>query len=314
MSEESGANQEKEPRESGSNKMTPETRESIEILMKDMIEGGHWGYKNKTDPAEREVAFQSEAMAEKLFAHLYADDPENAKVKWEKYSGKPADKGLISRAESISLEPAEKSVERLGSEQKKILDAVDKYVVQNQRRQREKDISNMRIAIGDSKQRQRDFRRRATDQIFQEQKEADGLTVVKAFFKGATRVADDYIASWRERGKVKEIGSAMKEMTSGFTGEKSQIFQAIRGSSIGGQAGARSSAFGSAGAAGMAAGFAAAKMMSDIIGKMTGRSKQDATANAPEPVKMLLLPPPAKMLPPPDRGMDGGMGPGMAPA
>ena len=78
-------------------KMSPETRERIEGLMHDMIEGGLWGYKNKTDPTEREVAFQSEATAEKLFSYLYADDPTNAKKKWQEYSGKPADKGLISR-------------------------------------------------------------------------------------------------------------------------------------------------------------------------------------------------------------------------
>ena len=52
----------------------------------------------------------------------------------------------------------------------------------------------MRIAMGDSEHRQRELRRKATDQIFAEEREMDGSKIFGAFMKGATRVADDFIA------------------------------------------------------------------------------------------------------------------------
>lgn len=267
-------------------KMTEETRKGIELLMEEMIEGGFWGYKGKTDPVERELAFQSEAMAEKLFAHLYADDPKRAKLKWQEFSGKPADKGLISRAESIILEqPPEKALENLSVEQKKLLGTIKQFLGEKDSRQRERDISQLRGALGDSKRAQKDYRRKAIDQVigFKDQ-EPDGFTIVKAFVSGATRAGDDFASSWRERDKAKEMTAVMKEIREGMkAGDKSQLFQALRGAhknNMAGMAGVN-----------VAAGFgmAAATMMKDIIVKMTGMGRKQAMDTAPQQTKMLLL-------------------------
>ena len=278
-------------------KMNPETRERVEGLMHDMIEGGLWGYKNKTDPTEREVAFQSEATAEKLFAYLYADDPTNAKKKWQEFSGKPADKGLISRAESLILEKdPNKAVEGLAGEQQRVTTQVKKYLHENDARGRERELSNMRIAMGDSEHRQRELRRKGTDQILAEERDMDGAKLLGVFVKGATRVADDYNASWREGAKTKHMRKVMSEIAGNVDlKNKSQIFQEVRGTSRPGFSTARdamqpgkSSMFS---AAGMKMG---AMNMASIIMKMSGAGRRNAEQNAPEQAKQLLLPAPGK--------------------
>tara|TARA_B100000678_G_scaffold61977_1_gene50273 strand:+ start:3334 stop:4257 length:924 start_codon:yes stop_codon:yes gene_type:complete len=296
-----GGNQNEELNEKIS--MTPETRERIEGLMHDMIEGGLWGYKNRTDPTEREVAFQSEATAEKLFANLYADDPVNAKKKWQEFSGKPADKGLIARAESLIIDKdPNKAIDSLETDQKRVLGTAKKFLNENEAKNREKQMSSLRIAMGDTEQRQRDFRRRATDQVFAQEKEADGISIAKAFIKGATRVADDFHASWRERGKGKEMSQVMKDLQGGIeVGEKSKIFQQVRGSVIEDVA--------KRGFTGAAAKMAM-NMMAGVMSKMTGESRRNAAENAPAPIKPLLLPAPGKHFGGPDFGSD--MGPGLA--
>lgn len=284
-------------------KMSPETRERIEGLMHDMIEGGLWGYKNKTDPTEREVAFQSEATAEKLFSYLYADDPTNAKKKWQEYSGKPADKGLISRAEALILEKdPNKVVENLASEQQRVSGQVKKYLNDNDARGRERELSNMRIAMGDSEHRQRELRRKGTDQILAEERDMDGAKIFGVFMKGATRVADDYNASWREGQKVRHLTSIMGEIAGNVDMKnKSQIFQEVRGTTRPTPGFDASFATGrNPMEPGKASMFTAAGMkmgamnMASNIMKMTGFGRRQAEQNAPEQAKQLLLPAPGK--------------------
>lgn len=278
-------------------KMSVETRERLEGLMHDMIEGGLWGYKNKTDPTEREVAFQSEATAEKLFAYLYADDPANAKKKWQEYSGKPADKGLISRAESLILEKdPNKAVEGLAGEQQRVTQQVKKYLHENDARGRERELSNMRIAMGDSEHRQRELRRKGTDQILAEEKDMDGAKLIGVFVKGATRIADDYNASWREGAKTKHMRKVINEIANNVDlKNKSEIFQQVRGTSRQGFSAARQAMQPGKMSMFTAAGMKMGAMnMASIIMKMSGAGRRDAEQNAPAQAKQLLLPAPGK--------------------
>jgi len=279
--------------------MTNETRNEIEGLLKNVFEGGEWGPKQKKDPVEREIAFQSEAMAEKLFAYLYADNPENAKKKWQDIGGKPPNPDMLQRAQSFMLEKNPQAVlPELKEEQTKILKLVKERLTDKVESNRIQEVKRLRMNILDSKQKQKDFQRKANAQIMQGEKEVDGLTILGAFYRGATRVSDDYLSSWREGRKCKEMTSLMKEMRDGIaSGDKKQIFQSIREATVNKQTGAAFIALGAELAK------AAARKMKDFIDRMTGDSRQQAAQNAPESVKkMLMLPPPQKLLPPPQMG------------
>lgn len=279
--------------------MTAETRENIEGLLRGSFESGAWGPKQKKDPVEREIAFQSEAMAEKLFAYLYADNPENAKKKWQEIGGKPPNPDMLQRAQSFILEKNPQAVlPDLKEEQSRILKLVKERLTDKVESNRIHEIKRLRMNILDSKQKKKDFQRKANAQIMQGEKEVDGLTILGAFYRGATRVSDDYLSSWREGRKCKELNSLMKEMSDGIaSGDKKKIFQSLREATVNKQTGVAFVAL----AAELAK--AAARKMKDFIDRMTGESRQQATQNAPESVKkMLMLPPPQKLLPPPQMG------------
>lgn len=286
-------------------KMEPETRARIEGLMHDMIEKGLKGYKTRTDPTERELAFQSEATTEKLFSYLYADDPENAKRKWQEYSGKPADRGLISRAESFILEKdPNKAVDNLSEEQGRVAGQVDKYLNENDARGRERELSTMRIALGDSEHRQRELRRQGTNELLAEERDMDGSKILGAFITGATRVADDYGAAWREGKKTEHMNKVIAEIAGAVDlKNKSQIFQDVRGNTRAGMNTAGNNPFEAQqdDSIWTAAGLKMrAKSMADTIMKMTGVGRRQAEENAPEPTRQLLLPAPGKHFRGPD--------------
>lgn len=210
-------------------RLEPETRERIEEMMREMIARGDFGYKNKTG-AEREVALQSEAMCEKLFAYLYADDPENAKKKWQTFSSKPADPGLINRAKEFQLENVNGStITSLEDEQSKVLNTVNKFFTERANRNLQSQISNLQIALGDATSRKKDFMRRANSEIMAKEQDVDGLTIIKSFFRGATKVSSDYISAVRQKVKENEIKKSIKSMTLGAETSRINIIQDIQG-------------------------------------------------------------------------------------
>lgn len=273
-----GANQ------SNGTQMDVKTRERMEGLLEDSIKNALFGYKNRTDVTERKVAFESEAIAEKLFAHLYADDPVNAKRRWQEYSGKAADRGLISRAEHLVIDKVTpESIDALEIEQKGTAERTNTYLNDSSNKNRKKEMNTLRVAMGDSERAQRNFRRSATDQIFEQQKEVDGLTIGKAAIKGATRVPDDYLAAWRESRK----GKIMQEEVNEILGKgknpsvSSRVFQSVRGS-------VKPEGAASAFMKGVV--FAAAKMAHTMASKMTGESRQQAQKENPAPIRLLPAP------------------------
>jgi len=283
-------------------KLTPETRQAIEGLLEKMVGDVMFGYKTMTDPVQRELAHQSEGTAEKLFAYLYADDPENAKLKWQNYTGRPADQGLLSRTKNLILEKdAEKILPMLTRDQEKASAAVNDFMETHSLRQRKNEMSNLRVALGDAQHRTRDYRRKATKDLLQVERDPDGLTVLKGFFKGGSAIADDYVGAIREWQKGRALAQAMKGIVGGRKeGQKVHLRQEFAGMRSG-----RSNTAGAdmAQSAGKAVWENAAKAFRTVFGK-NGKVARD---NAPEPVKQILLPSPRHfgrepimgMLPPP---------------
>lgn len=290
-----------------SGKMSPETRERVEGLFADMFQKGLWGSKQRLDPTERELAFRTEGTAIKLFSYLYADDPTNAKKVWQQYAGKPADAGVLAKAEALIIEKnPNKALDGLNKEQKFITDTVQDYLEDNAKRTREKELGNYIIAENDIKVRERNYRRQVMNGLFEQEKEVEGTTLLKSFFKGMTRVSDDFQGMWNERQKKKENDKAKKHILQDpKIAVKDKLHQTVKGAVN------EDDLMKAAGATGpgAAAMKMAMKSMADIIRKMSGVSKKDATENSPEQVKTLLLPAPGKHF----GGPDMGIGPGLSP-
>lgn len=186
--------------------LQPDTRKSIEELLRGMADHGMWGYKSKQDASERELALQSEGMAERLFSYLYRDDPDNAKRCWQEFTGKPADAGLLTRAKNAVLDnDHRKALTDLRSKQGDTLDKVKRLTKDKEDRLRKKETASLKQSLGDFEHRKRDYRRRATEALKPTDRDMDGMTVVKMFLKGSTKISDDLHASILEGKKVRQI-------------------------------------------------------------------------------------------------------------
>ena len=82
-------------------------REALEELLAKQAPNVIWGYKNISNQSERDIAARSQESIEEVFATLHKDDPENARIVWQKHTKRPADAGLISRAKGREI-PADK--------------------------------------------------------------------------------------------------------------------------------------------------------------------------------------------------------------
>lgn len=279
--------------------LTPETRKRIEESMKDMMEVGIWGYKGMTDKNERDIALRSEAQSEKLFGYLYADDPENAKRKWQEYSGKAADRGLISRAEHMQLNKnANSSIDDITSEQKHVASTVEKYLSDKDQRTRRKASDDYQTALGDTQTRRRQYMRAGQNSIMEKQQDVDGGDLLKCMFKGATRTLDDFSAGLKEGKKGRMIKALMNEIISGSVQAENKNY---REAIVGGFDFAESMRNKTTGSdmAKAAMGFAT-KSWAQMAAKFAGATFKRAQTAAPEPVKQqLLLISPALSLPSP---------------
>ena len=114
--------------------------------------------------------------------------------------------------------------------------------------------------------------------------------------KGATRVADDFNASWREGRRVKDYAATMKEIAGGVDiKRRSDILETFRGPTEGGFQAARDGMNPSKSSIFTAAGMKSGAMhMASVIMKMTGAGRRNAEQSAPEAAKQLLLPAPGK--------------------
>lgn len=195
--------------------LSDQHRTALENLLKKQALKGAWGYKNITDPVERDLVLRSEAMAEKIFAVLYADNPDNARIKWQTYTSKPVDNGLLARAKNFVVErDKEQVVEKLSSQQGKIQESVDEVREDKRARTQQQRLAQLQSTRGDFEQRARDSKRRAQQTLTETDQNVDGLSVLKSFYKGG-KVANEYRASRNEKKKAKwlekEISEVMRE-------------------------------------------------------------------------------------------------------
>lgn len=190
---------------------------ALEDLLEKQVLEGSWGYKGIENPDERDIAIRSEGMAEKLFARLYKSDPENARLKWQELTGKPADQGLMTRAQNTVFErDTSKLLPSLTREQASVQKGVENMREIKNQRTREEKISTLRGAMGDAEVRARDYGRRAEQGLVETDNEVSGLSLIKALWRGNRKVGDDYIASRTEKEKFKEMKKVMGEVRGGF--------------------------------------------------------------------------------------------------
>lgn len=195
--------------------LSDEQRTALENLLKKQALNGAWGYKSVSDPIERDVVFRSEATAENIFAVLYADNPDNARVKWQSFTGKSVDQGLISRTKNFVVDRDKAGViEKLTSQQTNIQDAVDEVRSDKNNRNRQQRLAQLQSTLGDAKQRQMDNKQRAQRSLTETDSNIDGLSVIKCFFKGG-KIANEYRASRNDKKKAAwletEISEVMRE-------------------------------------------------------------------------------------------------------
>lgn len=194
-----------------------QTKALEDLLQKHCKDGMLWGYKNIVDPVERDIAARSEGFAEKLFARLYKSDPENAKLKWQEFTGKPADQGLMTRAKNTIVDSDVRTIlPSLTNQQESVQKGVEKAREVKGYRSREEKISSLRGAMGDAEQRARDYGRRAEQGLVETDNEVSGLTLIKALWKGNRKIGDDFIASRNEIQKFKDMKRIMTEVRGGF--------------------------------------------------------------------------------------------------
>lgn len=190
---------------------------ALEDLLEKQCRDGLWGYKNISNSDERDIAARSEGMAETLFARLYKANPENAKLKWQEFTGKPADQGLLNRAKNTVIDRnASTILPSLTSQQAGVQKGVEQMREVKDQRNREQKISNLRGAMGDAEVRARDYGRRAEQGLVETDNEVTGLSLIKALWRGNRKVGDDYIASRTEREKFKEMKRVIAEVRGGF--------------------------------------------------------------------------------------------------
>lgn len=200
----------------GSLKADPETLKEISHQMGRIINNGLWGYKNKTSldqRYEREISLKSEAAAEKLFAYLYANNPANAKKQWQYHSGKAPDSKMIDRAESTIIKKnAEKALPRLIKMAEESILASTGFRSNQFDKNKKEQLKSIKYNMLDAKLRAQQLRRNANKEIFKNDEEVDGMTVLKKMFAGATHVRRDIMASFREGGKARAFGKLLKDL------------------------------------------------------------------------------------------------------
>ncbi len=197
---------------SNDHELNPENRTALENLLQKQALHGQWGYKNISDPVERDLALRSEAMAESIFAVLYADDPDNARSKWQTFTGKPADNGLVARAKNFVVERDKKQVvEKLSSQQEMIQTSVDEVRKNNADRMRQQNLARLQANLGDMKQRALENKHRMNRTLGETDNNIDGLTVIKSFYRGG-KVAADFRAVRNDKKKAKMCEAEIREV------------------------------------------------------------------------------------------------------
>lgn len=262
-------------------KLDETTRTSIEGLLEDMVAGGMWGYKQKHTKTERDLAYDSESHTEKLFAYLYADDPDNAKAKWQQYTKRAADPGLIARAERLNLDHPRDGIEELSKDTTRIVTNIGKFLGEAEDSGRANQKAQLQQNVEDLESRKRQHMNRAIGTLFEEEKKVDGMTALRSVITGVK--AHREFAEWmRNNKKSKDFYKTLAGMKDRVEmGSASRLAQSIEGGSAQG---------------GIASGIAAAftKMTADMIRRMNGRNRDDAMNGASPDVRQLLLPAPGK--------------------
>lgn len=288
----------------GSIKLDSKTRNALEGHLEKTVRSIIWDHKSINDKDERELAIKTKDLAEKTFAILYADNPMNAKMKWQNFASRAPTKEMIDRVEGMVIEKDfKKAIPRLVTESNELKGSVEDIRLKSAGQNRNNEIANMESLLGDLKQRSRDYNRKAISGMVEKEQEVDGLTFLKAFVKGYTRVGNDFLDASREKKKAKKIEQSIKEIY-GQTEEAlyKKLKQKINGEY------AHSVVYGKT------AGMATIKLVKDLamkaaaalIKKMAGSDRNAATQAAPKPVQLLLAAPPLRITD--DRGRSGGIG------
>lgn len=180
--------------------ISPDQETAYGQLLEHILKNGKWGYKSERDPLTRELAFQSEKVAERLYGHLYRHNPQMADRLWEEHTGHTPSAKFHEKIKGQSLtQTAEEALPELTKRVESVTEGIGqarKADLADLQRQQLPQLSHM---LGETKQRQIDYRRKALQQTFKEERDIDGISLLKTFARGLGHGREG-MANWRREG------------------------------------------------------------------------------------------------------------------
>ena len=196
-------------------KMTPDQEKVYSDLLVHILRNGQWGYKGITDPTSKEISFQSEKVAERLYGYLNRHDPKKADKLWEENTGHTPSQKFH---EKIKGQTVTQDAGQAMPELKGRVDSITKGIKQL----RENEVTDMQTQqlpqlmhmLGETDQRKIDYRRKALQQTFQNDKahQDNGLAVLKTFTRGLAQGREGVLNWRRENQRGKTIHQSIKDV------------------------------------------------------------------------------------------------------
>lgn len=202
-------------------KMTPEQEAAFGNLLKHILQNGKWGYKSERNEVDRELAFQSEKVAERLYGHIYRSNPQIADRLWEENTGHTPSAKFHEKikGQAVTLTATE-ALPELNKRVESITENINQARRADLAEMQQQQLPQLSHMLGETKQRQIDYRRKALQGTFKDEKEIDGISILKTFMRGVAH-GKEGMTNWRREGlrgktiqnSIKEIEGNMKELT-----------------------------------------------------------------------------------------------------
>ena len=184
-------------------KLTPEQEDVYSGLLKHILKNGQWGYKGITDPTSKEISFQSEKVAERLYGYLYRHDPKKADKLWEENTGHTPSHKFHEKIKGQSItQTADQALPELHGRVNSVMSGIQKMRENEVNDMRRQQLPQLMHMLGETDQRKIDYRRKALQQTFQKDQmhQDNGLAILKTFGRGLAHGREG-VTNWQREGK-----------------------------------------------------------------------------------------------------------------